>query len=255
MRRSSPRAARTSRSPRTVTLETPSISPRSATRTKSWERTSSRMRARRWSLAGAAEGSSAIAPNLSVTQADSRLDKRKRKCNLRRMGGARLTRRTFLAAGAGVGVAAALGVASAGSPFAGGSRDLRYWHLFGGGDGVRMREMLDTFAKSGTDVRVDELILPWGNPYYTKLSLAAVGGRPPDVAVMHATRIAEFAPGDLLEPLPLDLLAKHGLSEDRFLPKLWSRASGRARSTPCRWTHTRSSSTTTPRSRLRPGCW
>ncbi|HVI18523.1 MAG TPA: extracellular solute-binding protein, partial [Gaiellales bacterium] len=33
--------------------------------------------------------------------------------------------------------------------------------------------------------------------------------------------IAEFAPGDLLEPLPLDLLAKHGLSEDRFLPKLW----------------------------------
>jgi multiple sugar transport system substrate-binding protein len=137
------------------------------------------------------------------------------------MGGARLTRRGFLAGGAGLGIAAAVGVAAAGSPFAGGGRDISYWHLFGGGDGVRMREMLDTFAKSGTQVRVDELILPWGNPYYTKLSLAAVGGRPPDVAVMHATRIAEFAPGDLLEPLPLDLLAKHGLTQDRFLPNLW----------------------------------
>jgi multiple sugar transport system substrate-binding protein len=38
---------------------------------------------------------------------------------------------------------------------------------------------------------------------------------------MHATRIAQFAPGNLLEPLPLDLLAKHGLGEDKFLPKLW----------------------------------
>jgi hypothetical protein len=137
------------------------------------------------------------------------------------MGGAGLTRRRLLVGGAGLGLAAALGVTTAGSPFGGGGRSIAYWHLFGGGDGVRMRDMLDTFAKSGTDVDVAELIVPWGNPYYTKLSLAATGGRPPDVAVMHATRIAQFAPGNLLEPLPLDLLAKHGLSEDKFLPKLW----------------------------------
>ena len=137
------------------------------------------------------------------------------------MGGAGLTRRRLLVGGAGLGLAAALGATAAGSPFGGGRRSLAYWHLFGGGDGVRMREMLDTFGKSGTDIDVAELILPWGNPYYTKLSLAATGGRPPDVAVMHATRIAQFAPGNLLEPLPLDLLAKHGLGEDKFLPQLW----------------------------------
>ena len=76
-------------------------------------------------------------------------------------------------------VAAAVGVASAGSPFGGGRRSIAYWHLFGGGDGVRMREMLGNFAKQGTGIEVAELILPWGNPYYTKLSLAATGGRPP----------------------------------------------------------------------------
>ena len=50
-------------------------------------------------------------------------------------------------------------------------------------------------------MQVRSLILPWGNPYYTKLSLAAVGGSPPDVAISHATRLTEFAPADLLEPL------------------------------------------------------
>jgi Bacterial extracellular solute-binding protein len=54
---------------------------------------------------------------------------------------------------------------------------------------------------------VRELILPWGNPYYTKLALAAVGGSPRDVAVMHATRIPAYAPAGLLdgdELKPLD---------------------------------------------------
>src|SRR3954452_2292552 len=128
-----------------------------------------------------------------------------------------LTRRSLLVGAGAVGLAAMAGVATAGSPFGGGGRTIGFWHLFGGGDGARLTEMLAKLR----DLDVRPLILPWGNPYYTKLSLAAVGGRPPDVAVVHATRIAEFAPGDLLEPLPLDLLAKHGLSEDRFLPKLW----------------------------------
>jgi multiple sugar transport system substrate-binding protein len=60
-----------------------------------------------------------------------------------------------------------------------------------------------------------------GNPYYTKLALAAVGGSPPDVAVMHATRIPGFAPGGLLEELTPELLEKHGLTGDRFLEQPW----------------------------------
>src|SRR3954463_5159692 len=108
---------------------------------------------------------------------------------------AALTRRGLLAGAGAAGLAAMLGVAATGSPCRGGRGTIDFWHLFGGGDGARLTEMLGKVR----DVNVRPLILPWGNPYYTKLSLAAVGGRPPDVAVMHATRIAEFAPGDLLE--------------------------------------------------------
>ena len=98
---------------------------------------------------------------------------------------------------------------------------MTFWHLFGGGDGARLAEILDEIDAEHADSDVRELILPWGNPYYTKLALAAVGGSPPDVAVVHATRLPAFAPAGLLEELTPELLAKHGLEGDRFLEQPW----------------------------------
>jgi multiple sugar transport system substrate-binding protein len=137
-----------------------------------------------------------------------------------RRGTPTLTRRQVLVGGAVLG-AAALGVASTGSPFAGGQQTVSFWHLFGGGDGERLTGILADMAAEnpGSDVR--ELILPWGNPYYTKLALAAVGGSPPDVAVVHATRLPSFAPAGLLEELTPEMLARHDLDADRFLEEPW----------------------------------
>jgi multiple sugar transport system substrate-binding protein len=132
-----------------------------------------------------------------------------------------LTRRDILAGGAALGAAAALGVATAGSPFGGGRQTVMFWHLFGGGDGERLTEILATIDAEHDDSDVRELILPWGNPYYTKLALAGVGGSPPDVAVVHATRLPSFAPAGLLEELTPDMLARHGLEAERFLEKPW----------------------------------
>jgi multiple sugar transport system substrate-binding protein len=139
------------------------------------------------------------------------------------MQGARrgLTRRQALVGGAALGAAAALGVTTAGSPFGGGRETVTFWHLFGGGDGERLTEILATIDAENPDSDVRQLILQWGNPYYTKLALSAVGGSPPDVAVVHATRLPSFAPAGLLEELTPDLLAPHGLTEDRFLEKPW----------------------------------
>ena len=66
---------------------------------------------------------------------------------------------------------------------------LAYWNLFGGGDGVRMQTMEDGFRKANPDVPLQAVTLAWGNPYYTKLSLATLGDKPPDVAVSHLTRM------------------------------------------------------------------
>jgi multiple sugar transport system substrate-binding protein len=137
-----------------------------------------------------------------------------------RRGRRGLTRRQILIGGGVLG-AAALGITSTGSPFSGGAQTVSFWHLFGGGDGERLTGILADIDSEHADSDVRELILPWGNPYYTKLALAAVGGSPPDVAVVHATRLPSFAPAGLLEELTPEMLARHGLKGEDFLEQPW----------------------------------
>ncbi|MGW7070198.1 extracellular solute-binding protein [Streptomyces sp. NPDC054855] len=101
---------------------------------------------------------------------------------------------------------------------------VRYWNLFSGGDGANMIAMLDAFRAANPRVDVKDSTLQWGNPYYTKLAMAAAGNRAPDLAVMHLGRIPGFAPGRLLDPWDVRMLAEHGVREADFDPVLWKRA-------------------------------
>jgi multiple sugar transport system substrate-binding protein len=101
------------------------------------------------------------------------------------------------------------------------SGSLDYWNLFGGGDGVRMTQMLDTFRTANPSVELSAVTLTWGNPYYTKLALATLGDKPPDVAVSHLTRMKTLVSSDLLEELRPADLARHGITADKFTPRAW----------------------------------
>jgi multiple sugar transport system substrate-binding protein len=96
-----------------------------------------------------------------------------------------------------------------------------YWNLFSGGDGDRMVEMEHGFAKAHPAVSMSAVTLAWGNPYYTKLSLATRGGRPPDVAVAHLTRMQTLARAGLLQPFDTAALARFGMTPDKFTPTAW----------------------------------
>jgi multiple sugar transport system substrate-binding protein len=133
------------------------------------------------------------------------------------------TRRRLITGATVLGLGAAGVVATTGPPFGGGARTISFWHLFSGGDGERMAQMLDAFGKSGTGIKVEPVTLTWGPPYYTKLQLAAVGGRPPDVAISHATRLGSLAPAGLVMELTPDLLERHGITPDKFEPAVWKR--------------------------------
>ncbi|MDT0264730.1 extracellular solute-binding protein [Streptomyces sp. DSM 44915] len=142
-------------------------------------------------------------------------------------GRARLGRRGFLRwglAGAGAAVAPGLlaGCASPAAPSD--SSTLRVWDLFSGGDGVLMDEMLAAVGSGPDAFSIDRTILEWGPSYYTKLAMAAAGGRAPEVAVLHLSRLAAYAPGGLLDPFDLDLLAEFGVTEQHFAPAVWERA-------------------------------
>jgi multiple sugar transport system substrate-binding protein len=138
-----------------------------------------------------------------------------------------LSRRQFLAIGGGVTIA---GAASAcGSPvatsFTGGqpsTADVIFWHLFGGGDGANMATMIGNYQKS-SGRSVESTLLSWGNPYYTKLSLAASSGRSPDACVVHLSRLPLLAQAGLLEPIA-DQFSAAGVTEDKFTPAAWKKA-------------------------------
>ncbi|TMC03990.1 MAG: extracellular solute-binding protein [Chloroflexi bacterium] len=144
-----------------------------------------------------------------------------------------LTRRRFLAGCATAGgalAASACGWPAQGFGLAAPSGGvLTYWNLFGGGDGVRMVAMQDAFGRQRPDISLDATTLTWGNPYYTKLSMATLGGAPPDVAIMHLARMPQLAPAGLLRPLSDDELARHGMSAQDFAPNPWQQSHSNGR--------------------------
>jgi len=137
-----------------------------------------------------------------------------------------LTRRMFLGGAlAGAGMAALSGCSA---PLAAGfaaapldPRTVQYWNLFGGGDGVRQQQMLDGFTQQHPDIGLEATTWAWGNPYYTKLALATVGDKPPDVAVSHLTRMTTLVEGGLLLELKPEDMARHGMSPDMFTQRVW----------------------------------
>jgi multiple sugar transport system substrate-binding protein len=98
---------------------------------------------------------------------------------------------------------------------------VEYWNLFGGGDGVRMQQMLDGYRKANPGITLQAVTLTWGNPYYTKLSLATVGDKPPNVAVSHLTRMKTLVQAGLLQELKPEDLARHGMTPDKFNERAW----------------------------------
>jgi multiple sugar transport system substrate-binding protein len=140
----------------------------------------------------------------------------------------RISRRAFLEGAVTLGISSSAAITlleGCASPNTSGpGTSITYWNLFGGGDGVRMIQMENDFAKAHPNIDLQSVTLAWGDPYYTKLAMAAAGGRPPDVAISHMTRVATYAAQNLLEPFDLNELAKYGITPDKFLAPIWQRA-------------------------------
>nr|WP_308406022.1 extracellular solute-binding protein [Streptomyces sp. TML10] len=93
---------------------------------------------------------------------------------------------------------------------------VRLWDLFQGADGGLFDDMVRAARPDMPGTRVERTVLEWGTPYYTKLAMASAGGRGPDVAIAHMSRLAGYAPTGLLDPWDPDLLAEYGVTEDSF---------------------------------------
>ncbi|MFC9082548.1 extracellular solute-binding protein [Streptomyces sp. NPDC057062] len=128
---------------------------------------------------------------------------------------------TALTSGAALLGAAAL--SGCGSAQAADASTVRLWDLFSGADGGLLNDMVRAARPDMPGTRIERTVLEWGTPYYTKLAMASAGGRGPEVAVAHMSRLAGYAPTGLLDPWDLDVLAEYGVGRDDFADAVWAR--------------------------------
>ncbi|HEX8612246.1 MAG TPA: extracellular solute-binding protein [Telluria sp.] len=102
--------------------------------------------------------------------------------------------------------------------------DVRMWTLLSGGDGARMRTLVEQFNASQSEVRVVSTTLRWGEPFYTKLITASVVGAGPDLATVHLSRMVNLAGGGVLRPIAPQELQAAGLDGAQFFPRQWQKS-------------------------------
>lgn len=97
-----------------------------------------------------------------------------------------------------------------------------WWDFLGGGDGVRMKQMIADFNKEmDGKVEIQASTLDWGVPFYTKVQTAAAVGEAPDVMTYHASRIPLAVKQGILQELTADDFKAMGLGEADFAKATW----------------------------------
>ncbi|SHI77712.1 extracellular solute-binding protein [Wenxinia saemankumensis] len=102
-----------------------------------------------------------------------------------------------------------------------------WWDFLAGGDGVRMKALIDGFnAEHEGEIVIDATTLEWGVPYYTKVRTSAAVGEGPDVMTYHLSRLPLALEEGILTPITDEDLEMAGLSRDDFFEASVEAASG-----------------------------
>ena len=97
-----------------------------------------------------------------------------------------------------------------------------FWDFFGGGDGIRMKQIVDDFNASQKDIVVQRTTQTWGNPFYTKVHTAVISGQTPDVMTYHLSAVPAGLQKKDLRPFSAADLALGSLKPTDFQANLVS---------------------------------
>jgi multiple sugar transport system substrate-binding protein len=101
-----------------------------------------------------------------------------------------------------------------------------WWDFLGGGDGVRMKALIDRFNEEHDDISITGTTLEWGVPFYTKVRTSAAVGEGPDIMTYHLSRVPLALEEGVLSPITDADLEMAGLSAGDFFESAISAASG-----------------------------
>ncbi len=91
-----------------------------------------------------------------------------------------------------------------------------WWDFLSGGDGVRMKAMIDEFNSTHPDIQINATTLEWGVPFYTKVQTSAAVGEQPDIMTYHMSRYPLGVEQGVMRPISDDELTAAGLSKNEY---------------------------------------
>ena len=97
---------------------------------------------------------------------------------------------------------------------------LRFWNGFTGPDGRTMLALVRRFNEKNPDVHVVMQRMEWGT-YYNKLFVANLGGRAPQVFVVHSDNLTRFNRAGFLRPMD-DVTGSGGIDTNDFDQNVWA---------------------------------
>src|SRR5262249_3198437 len=77
---------------------------------------------------------------------------------------------------------------------------IRFWNGFTGPDGRTMLRLVKRFNTAHPDINVLMQRMDWAT-YYNKLFVAGIGGRAPEIFVVHASSLVRFARAGFARPV------------------------------------------------------
>ncbi|HEY0033771.1 MAG TPA: ABC transporter substrate-binding protein [Devosia sp.] len=100
-----------------------------------------------------------------------------------------------------------------------------WWDFLGGGDGVRMKSLIDQFNQENAGkTQIQATTLEWGTPFYSKVQTSAAIGEGPDVMTYHLSRIPLGVESGALAEISAEDLSGVGLTADTFAASNWEAA-------------------------------
>ncbi len=120
------------------------------------------------------------------------------------------------------GVVALAGCRGSGARAADQAVVLRFWNGFTGPDGATMEKIVRRFNREHPNIQVRMQIIPWST-YYDKVTLSLAYGGAPEVFILHASRLPEYADCNAVSRVE-DLIARTHLDANDFAPRAWTAA-------------------------------
>ncbi|WP_417692982.1 extracellular solute-binding protein [Roseibium sp.] len=98
------------------------------------------------------------------------------------------------------------------------AQEVTWWDFLSGGDGVRMKALIERFNDEHPDITISGTTLEWGVPFYTKVRTSVAVGQGPDVMTYHLSRMPLGLEEEVLDTISEDDLAAAELSKEDFFP-------------------------------------